>query len=88
MLGYAKARELLMSDENLSAQDALELGIVDRVVPHKTLEETALQIAKNFALRKTRALAGLKRLIRYSMKDLEDYLKFETQELMKLIGTL
>jgi enoyl-CoA hydratase/carnithine racemase len=87
MLGYAKARELLMSDENLSAQDALELGIVDRVVPHKTLEETALQIAKNFALRKTRSLAGLKRLIHYSMKDLEGYLKFETQELMKLIGT-
>jgi enoyl-CoA hydratase/carnithine racemase len=88
MLGSAKARKFLMSDEKLSAQDALELGIVDQVVPYKILEETALQIAENFALRKTRSLTGLKRLISYSMKDLKDYLYFENQELMRLIGAL
>jgi enoyl-CoA hydratase/carnithine racemase len=88
MLGYDKARKALMSDQNLSALDALELGIVDQVVPHKILEEAALQIANNFASRKTGSLVGLKRLISYSMKDLKDYLKFENQELMRLIGTL
>jgi enoyl-CoA hydratase/carnithine racemase len=87
MLGSAKARKFLMSDENLSAQDALEMGIVDQVVPHRILEETALQIAKNFATRKTHSLAGLKRLVNYTMKDLKDYLNFENQELMRLIGT-
>ena len=88
MLGYSKARKFLMSDENLSAQDALELGIVDQLVHHQKLEEAALQIAKNFAAKKTRSLSGLKRLIRYSMKDLKDYLCFENQELMRLIGAL
>ena len=86
MLGSAKARKFLMSGENLSAQDALELGIVDQVVPHRILEETALQIAANFASRQTDSLVGLKRLISYSMKDLKNYLYLENQELMRLIG--
>jgi enoyl-CoA hydratase/carnithine racemase len=76
-----------MSDENISALDALELGIVDQVVPQGILEETALQKANNFASRKTHSLAGLKRLVNYSMKDLKDYLNFENRELMRLIGT-
>jgi 2-(1,2-epoxy-1,2-dihydrophenyl)acetyl-CoA isomerase len=88
MLGYAKARKFLMSAEKISAQEALELGIVDRVVPQNKLEETALQVAKDFASKKMRTLMGLKRLINYSMKDLKDYLSFENQELMRFIGNL
>jgi 2-(1,2-epoxy-1,2-dihydrophenyl)acetyl-CoA isomerase len=88
MLGSAKAREFLMSEENLSAQDALEMGIVDQVLPHRILEESALEVAKKIASRQTGSLLGLKRLISYSIKDLKDYLYFENQELMRLIGTL
>ena len=85
MLGYDRTRKLLMSDQNLCAHEALELGIVDRIVPQNQLEETAVQIARNFAAKQTRALATLKRLIGYSMKDLKDYLNFENQEIMRLI---
>ena len=85
MLGYERTRKLLMSDQSLSAYEALELGIVDQVVPQKQLEETAVQIARNFAAKPTRALATLKRLIGYSMKDLKDYLNFENKEIMRLI---
>jgi len=88
MLGYARALDLLISSENLSALDALKLGIVNQVVPHKILEDTALQIAKDFASKPMRSLAALKRLIRYSMKDLEDNLNFESRELMRMIGAL
>ena len=87
ILGYAKASKLLMSDENLSSLDALELGIVDQVVPHKILEETAVQITENFASRKIRSLVGLKRLVNYFIRDLKDYLNYENRDLMRLIGT-
>ena len=87
MLGYDRTRKLLMSDKNLCAYEALELGIVDQVLPQKQLEETAVQIARNFAAKQTRALATLKRLIGYSMKDLKDHLNFENQEIMRLIRT-
>lgn len=87
MLGCVKAQKLLMSDKNLSAQEDLELGIVDQVTPQKRLQETAFQMAKSFTSRNTRSLVGLKRIISYSIKDLKDYLDFENQEIMKLICT-
>ena len=52
-----------ITDEKLPAQDALELGIIDRVVPQNKLEETALQVAEYLATKKMRSLVGLKRLI-------------------------
>jgi len=86
MLGNSKARLLLESEEDINAIEALDLGIVDQVVPHKKLEKEAIQAARRIANRPTRSLAGIKRLINYSMKDLKDYLSFESQELMKIIG--
>lgn len=52
-----------ITDEKLPAQDALELGIIDRVVPQNKLEETALQVAEYLVTRKMRSLVRLKRLI-------------------------
>jgi 2-(1,2-epoxy-1,2-dihydrophenyl)acetyl-CoA isomerase len=86
MLGNSKARQLLESEEDINAVEALELGIVDQVVPNKELEKTAIQLARRLANRPTRSLAGIKRLINYSMRDLEDYLSFENQEIIKMIG--
>ena len=88
MLGNSKTRQLLESEEDNNAIEALELGIVDQVVPNKELEKTAIQLALRLANRPTRSLAGIKRLINYSMKDLRDYLSFESQELLKTIGTI
>jgi len=64
----------------------LELGIVDQVVPYQELEKKAIQLALRLANRPTRSLAGIKRLINYSMRDLNDYLSFENQEIMKILG--
>ena len=86
MLGFRNARKILMSDEDINALEALELGIVDQVVPFKKLEESALQVAQRLAKMPARSLVGIKRLINYSMKDLKDYLDFESQELLKTLG--
>ena len=86
MLGYSKAKQLLMSEKNFSALEALEMGIVDQVVPYNKLEETAIQIAQDFTKRSIRSLEGIKRLINYTMKDIQDYLDFESFELLKTIG--
>lgn len=88
MLGYNKARLLLMSEENISATEAFELGIVDQVVPHNLLEETAIHKAAQLAKMPASSLNGIKRLINYSRKDLKDYLNFESQEIFKTIKAL
>lgn len=86
LLGYSKTKQLLMSEKEISAPEALEIGIVDQVVPYDKLEETAFQIAQDWTQRSTRSLLGIKRLLNYTMKDLTDYLSFESSELFKTIG--
>jgi len=88
MLGYSRAKQLLMSEKDINALEALEIGIVDQVILFNKLEETAIQIAHEWAKRPIRSLVGIKRLINYSIKDLRDYLSFESQELLKTIGTI
>jgi 2-(1,2-epoxy-1,2-dihydrophenyl)acetyl-CoA isomerase len=86
MLGYSKAKQLLMSENNISAMEAYEMGIVDQVVSYSKLEETAIQMAENLTQRPIRSLVGIKRLMNYTMKDIQDYLDFESFELLKTIG--
>lgn len=88
MLGYNQAKHLLMSEKDINALAALDMGIVDQVVPNHKLEETAIQIAQDLAKRPSRSLVGIKRLINYSMKDIKDYLDFESCELLKTIGSI
>ena len=87
MLGYSQAKQLLMSEKNINALEALEIGIVDQMVPYNKLEETAIQIAQDFTKRSIRSLEGIKRLINYTMKDIQDYLDFESFELLRT-GTI
>jgi 2-(1,2-epoxy-1,2-dihydrophenyl)acetyl-CoA isomerase len=88
MLGYNQAKNLLMSEKDINALAALDMGIVDHVVPNHKLEETAIQIAQDLANRPSRSLVGIKKLINYSMKDIQDYLDFESCELLKTLGSI
>ena len=87
MLGYSQAKKLLMSEKDINSLEALEMGIVDQVVPYDKLEESAIQMARDFTKKSIRSLIGVKRLINYSMKDLQDYLEFESFELLRTIDT-
>jgi len=75
-----------MSEKNFNALEALEIGIVDQVVLYSKLEETAIQMAEDLTKRSIRSLEGIKRFINYTMKDIQDYLEFESFELLKTIG--
>jgi 2-(1,2-epoxy-1,2-dihydrophenyl)acetyl-CoA isomerase len=49
MLGSAKARELYLLSPVLTAQEALALGIVSRVVPDAEIEASAEELAMSLA---------------------------------------
>ncbi|MDY6986434.1 MAG: enoyl-CoA hydratase/isomerase family protein [Thermodesulfobacteriota bacterium] len=85
MLGPAKAYELLLLKKVITAQEALEFGIVDHVVPVEKLEATALEVAHRFGQNDTSSISGIKRLVNYSLRDLEGYLQFENEEISKII---
>src|SRR6056297_1464985 len=46
MVGQKKAREIFFLGRNYSAQDAFDMGMVNAVVPHEELENTAFQWAQ------------------------------------------
>lgn len=86
-LGRSKALEILLSDKDITADEAMKLRIVDKVVSKEELENTALDTASHFAQKSARSLAGLKKLINYSMIDLKDYMATEYKELIKVLET-
>ena len=55
-LGPRKAKELLFTSEWLSAEEARQLGMVNRIVPRDTLAEAALAMAQTIAKKSLFAL--------------------------------
>ena len=60
IVGYKKARELLYFGDMIDAKTALELGIVNRVVPLDELEAATLKFARKLALISPEALYATK----------------------------
>jgi 2-(1,2-epoxy-1,2-dihydrophenyl)acetyl-CoA isomerase len=63
IVGAAKAYELAVSDERLTAEDALELGLLTRVVPAERFEDEWRLFASELASGPTRAYALTKKLL-------------------------
>jgi len=60
--GLKRAFELVSLGESLDSQQALELGLVNRVVPDKDVLSEALAIAEKLSAVKTEAMRATKRL--------------------------
>jgi 2-(1,2-epoxy-1,2-dihydrophenyl)acetyl-CoA isomerase len=86
LLGFSKAMEILLSHEDITADEAFELGIVDKIVPVDQLEDEARKIAQEFAGKPIHSLSGIKRLLRCCMKDLEDCLVCENELLLQMVS--
>jgi len=64
LTGPKQAKEILLTGEDqLNAQDALRMGIVNRVVPDDTVFETAMSVAKSMATASERSVRFTKRAI-------------------------
>jgi 2-(1,2-epoxy-1,2-dihydrophenyl)acetyl-CoA isomerase len=60
LIGTGKARELYYTAEPLDAEEALALGVVNRVVPHTGLVDATMQLARKLARGPRIALALMK----------------------------
>jgi len=76
-VGHGKAFEILFETESLTASEALELGLVNRVAPTENLEHEAIAKAEWFASKPTEGLAAAKRMMTASHRGLESYLERE-----------
>ncbi len=67
-VGQKKAREIFFLGRNYSAQEAFEMGMVNKVVPHDELEETAYQWAQEILEKSPTAI----RMIKYAFNLVDD----------------
>jgi enoyl-CoA hydratase/carnithine racemase len=63
LCGLATAKYVLLSSRTLSADEALRLGLVNRVAPAAACEDAALQLAAEVAAHPPEAVARLKRML-------------------------
>lgn len=63
LIGMGKALELLLTGDVLSPQEALEIGLVNRVVPHERLMEETMILAEKIARKPPLAIRMMKRAV-------------------------
>jgi enoyl-CoA hydratase/carnithine racemase len=88
LVGPARAKELIWSGRQVKADEALAIGLVDRVVPAAELEDAALAWAASFASGAVVAMGVAKIVIDGGVGGaLEDGLDLEAEAFAEVFGT-
>jgi 2-(1,2-epoxy-1,2-dihydrophenyl)acetyl-CoA isomerase len=83
LVGMRRALELVLTNRMLDAQEALDWGIVTRIVPDSELDAEAMRVATELASGATRGIGGARRLVRDSLgRTLPHQLDMEAETLV------
>lgn len=87
-IGRRRTLELMLTNRRLSAAEALEWNLVNRVVPDAELMEEAGKLARKLASGPTRAYGGVKKLLIASVtNELGPQLDLETKFIVDMAGS-
>lgn len=87
-IGDRRARELMLTNRLLKADEALEWGVVNRVVPDESLMDEAMALAKKIANGPTQAYGQVKALLNGSFdQSLETQMELEARAIAEMITT-
>jgi enoyl-CoA hydratase/3-hydroxyacyl-CoA dehydrogenase len=88
VVGLAKAKELIMLGERITAEEAHKIGLVNRVVPRDKLVEETVTFAKSFVEGPPVALKAAKLALNYATQvPLDVGLKFESEAFGIVLST-
>ena len=88
LVGPARAKDIIFSGRMLTAAEALEIGLVDSVVPDESVYAAALDMMKRYASGPALALRAAKQAIDYGQGvDLATGLEIERVQFAGLFGT-
>jgi enoyl-CoA hydratase/carnithine racemase len=68
LIGSGKAKELMMTGDIISAEEAYRIGLVNRVVPHNQLDAEVDSLAKKLCEWPPLGLQMVKEAINYGMQ--------------------
>ena len=79
-IGDRRARELMLTNRVLSAEEALDWGLINKIVDQKNLSTTTRELAEEFASGPTLAYGKVKNLLNASFDNgLETQMELETR---------
>jgi len=88
LVGPARAKDIVFSGRMVTAAEALEIGLVDRVVPDESVYAAALDMMRPYVNGPALALRAAKRAIDYGLGvDLATGLELERVQFAALFGT-
>jgi 2-(1,2-epoxy-1,2-dihydrophenyl)acetyl-CoA isomerase len=88
LVGLRKAMEILLANPTLTAAEALQAGLLTKVVPDESVQDEALALARVLAVGAPLAIAATKRLLwRGVGASLEEQLPEEARTVSELSGT-
>lgn len=76
-LGYNKTFRFFFSNETITQETALELGLIDEVAHKEMIDTVAIERAREFAVKPAHYIYGIKKLLNRSEKALEASLELE-----------
>jgi 2-(1,2-epoxy-1,2-dihydrophenyl)acetyl-CoA isomerase len=88
LVGHRKAMEIVLTNPIITAPEALEMGLVTRVVPDDQLESAGVEVARELSAGPTLAFAETKRLLWAGLgRSVEECLADEARTVARLSGT-
>jgi 2-(1,2-epoxy-1,2-dihydrophenyl)acetyl-CoA isomerase len=79
LIGFQKASALMMLGDKVTAQDALQMGMIFKIYPTGLFEEEVMSLASTLAQMPTKAIGLTKRLLNQSMtNNLEQQMALES----------
>lgn len=80
LIGFGRAMELVWSGRDVEAEEAVQIGLANRMVPHDQLPSEALAWAQQLAQGPTQAMGLIKRLMARAVDvNLAEALEYEAQ---------
>jgi len=88
LVGRGKGLEMMLTGDNVKAGEALNIGLVEKVVPLKDLRKTCIDMAEKIMSKAPLAIRAILEAVNGGMEvNLEDGCKLETRRLVDCYGT-
>ncbi len=88
LIGYGKAAELIFTARPFDAREALEIGAVDHIFPHRRLIPEAKKMAKQIASMPSPAILKSKEILRHGMQStLDQVIQYERSAFIDCMNT-
>jgi 2-(1,2-epoxy-1,2-dihydrophenyl)acetyl-CoA isomerase len=88
LVGVKKAMELTLLSERITAAEAMQLGLLNRMVPKADLDAATDKLASQIVRSSPESMRGIKRLINTSMQSsFSEQLEAERESFSKCAGT-